>query len=88
MGFEELIERFENDSRLYLDPLLPPVKFQDLIHVFRKIEKKSLSYFIACTAGATSPWGDGDVVLRRKFHHSDDIFFISGFYNPQWLDLV
>jgi hypothetical protein len=78
MGFEELIERFENDSWLYLDPLLFSVKFQDLVHVFRKIEKEPFSHFVACAAGASSPWRDGDVVLRRKFYDVDNICLVSG----------
>jgi hypothetical protein len=83
MGFEELIERFENDPRLYLDPFLLWVKFQDAVHVFRKIEKESLSHFVACTAGATSTWGHGDVVLRRKFYDVDNICLASGCYDTQ-----
>jgi hypothetical protein len=83
MGFKKLIERFKNDSWLYLDPFLFLVKPQDAVHVLRKIEKKPFSNFIACTAGSRTTWGNGDAVLRREFYDVDNICLISGFHDPQ-----
>jgi hypothetical protein len=80
MGFEILVQRGKDEAGLNTDPACPQIRFQNPVHIFRKIEEETFSHFIASAARSSTPRGDGDSVLAGIFHYVDDIFYMF------WLD--
>jgi hypothetical protein len=88
IGVEEFVQGGKNKAGLYPAPLFSMVEFQDVDHIFRKIQEDTFSYFIACATGTPAPGGNGNSPFGSIFHHLDDIPFMSGLHDPQRPDPI
>jgi hypothetical protein len=88
MRFKGLVQRSKDKPGLNADPTCIQIRFENPVHIFRKIEEKTFSHFIARAACSSTPRGNGDSMLAGIVNDVDDILSMCWLYNPKRPDPI